>query len=62
MRVCCPDCKKRFDVGHVAVLKEAERLKAERAARLAGANALDPADAEAARQREEAIARRKRGA
>jgi hypothetical protein len=62
MRVCCPSCKKRFDLAHVAVLKEAERLKAERAAKLAGANVLDPADAEAARKRQEAIARRKRGA
>ena len=27
MRVQCPCCQKRFDVRHVEILKEAERLK-----------------------------------
>ena len=63
MRVSCPNCKKRFDVPHVAVLAEARRLK-ERAAggdvcpTGASGNVIDPADADALECRAEAIRRR----
>ena len=63
MRVSCPKCRQRFDVGHLAVLHEAERLK-DRAKTgrdphdAPQGNVLDPTDAEAARQRAEALRRR----
>jgi hypothetical protein len=65
MRVSCPHCAKRFDVPHVAVLVESQRLaevaKAGKA-RVAGAdgNRLDPADPAALEERAEAVRRRKK--
>jgi|GEM_PF-2371218 len=66
MRVSCPHCAKRFDVPHVAVLAESRRLaevaKAGKTV-VAGAdgNRLDPDDADALAQREEALRRRLAG-
>ena len=62
MRVSCPHCKRRFDVGHLAVLSEhkrlAERAKAGRPAAAVNGNVLDPSDGAAAEERAEAIRRR----
>lgn len=66
MRICCPQCKHKFDLAHRKVLAEADRLRNRESepepAESHPGNVLDPNDREAVRLREEAIARRVRKA
>ena len=78
MRLTCKHCGKTFDIAHRDVLAEAARITGREPGtrrvftptvreggnpvRMADGNTLDPADVEAARLREEAIARRLRAA
>jgi hypothetical protein len=58
MRTCCPKCKNGYDIPNWAVLAEAAKLARKGPVSKSNGNVLDPADAEALRERQEAINRR----
>jgi len=67
MRISCPHCRRKFDLAHTAVIAEVRKLtqlrkdgKVTAAHDDIDGNRLDPADAKAIEQRQEAIRRRAR--
>ena len=64
MRVTCPHCQHRHDVGHVAVLAAARRLAAQRRAgnvtNAVEGNVIDPTDARQVAERARAVEKRQR--